>query len=606
MEKANLEKTINQIFEEKYIVPLYQRNYAWGSEEIQQLLQDIYESFNKNSTGNYFIGSLIVLKRRSGDFEVIDGQQRLTTLSLIAKKLDSQNLKSQKLFFDSRPEVENFLSHFYQSGTISDSTNNHLISHFKAAVEFIDATNLDSKSDVPRLLNEMGAGDFTNFKEYFFNNVILVRVEIPNDTDVAHYFEVMNNRGEQLEKHEILKATMLEKLSADEENSILFSKIWDACSQMNSPLQSMFEVKDRVDFFGEAYDDYTFKIAENKSEDNDNQSNFGNQAYTINDILSDNELKINNSESKEGSEKNESIIDFPNFLMHVLRLHLRKDVPLNGDELIDVFKSFEADIKPMEFIRSLLFYRTVFDRYILKSVEDIDAEDHYKWSLLKPELYHYEKQDQDRLVYKNTFDDQERIVKGLSMLQVTFRTRKYKNWLQEVLSWFDKDIHISKEKFQNKLDTLILNTFNSNELYKPIFDDLPLALGTATPHFLFNFIDYLMWVEGMEKHNFEFKYRNSVEHHLSQSARKENNEKYIDHLGNLCLVSKGGNSKMNNESPVGKAKVGHKYYREDLPPKQKRMYDLTNSNSDWGSKEIQKHYDELKDLLSERKEILGL
>ena len=63
---------------------------------------------------------------------------------------------------------------------------------------------------------------------------------------------------------------------------------------------------------------------------------------------------------------------------------------------------------------------------------------------------------------------------------------------------------------------------------------------------------------------------------------------------------------MNNESPVGKAKVGHKYYREDLPPKQKRMYDLTNSNSDWGPKEILEHYDELKDLLSERKEILGL
>lgn len=606
MEKVNLEKTINQIFEEKYIVPLYQRNYAWGSEEIQQLLQDIYESFNKNSTGNYFIGSLIVLKRRNGDFEVIDGQQRLTTLSLIAKKLDSQNLKSQKLFFDSRPEVENFLSHYYQSDTISDSTNNHLISHFKAAVEFIDSTNLDSKSEVPRLLNEMGENDFTNFKEYFFNNVILVRVEIPNDTDVAHYFEVMNNRGEQLEKHEILKASLLEKLSADEENSILFSKIWDACSQMNSPLQSMFGVKDRIDFFGEAYDDYTFKTAKNSSEDNDKQSNFGNQAYTINDILSDNELKINNSEIKEGSEKNESILDFPNFLMHVLRLYLKKDVPLNGDELIDVFRMHEADIKPVEFIHSLFFYRTVFDRYIIKTFEDEDAEDHYKWSLLKPERYHYEKKNQNSLVYKNTFNDQERIVKGLSMLQVTFRTRKYKNWLQEVLSWFDNDIHISKEMFQNKLDNLILNTFNSNHLFKPIFDDIPLSLGTATPHFLFNFIDYLMWIQDKETHTFEFKYRNSVEHHLSQSARKENNEKYIHHLGNLCLVSKGGNSKMNNESPVGKAKVGHKYYREDLPPKQKRMYDLTNSNSDWGPKEIQEHYDELKDLLSERKEILGL
>ncbi|WP_034890406.1 DUF262 domain-containing protein [Gillisia sp. Hel_I_29] len=607
MEKVNLEKSINQIFDEKYIVPLYQRNYAWGSEEIQQLLQDIYESFVKNPTGNYFIGSLIVLKRRNRDFEVIDGQQRLTTLSLIAKKLDSQNLKSQKLFFDSRPEVENFLSHFYQSGIIADSTNNHLISHFKAAVEFIDATNLDSKSDVPHLLNEMEENDFTNFKKYFFNNVILVRVEIPNDTDVAHYFEVMNNRGEQLEKHEILKASLLKKLSDNEEESLRFSKVWDACSQMNSPLQSLFVVGDRVRFFGEEYNEYMFDIDPSDKSQN-NRSDNVKHSLNINEVISGIDLNYRDPEIKEIADKNESIIDFPNFLMHVLRLYLNEDVPLNGDDLLDVFRTFEEHIDPMAFIDYLFFYRTVFDRYVIKASEDENAEDHYKWSLLKPELYHYEKRDQDRLIYKNTFEKQDRIIKGLSMLQVTFRTKKYKNWLQELLSWFENgdDLDISKEVFQTKLDGLILDIFNSNQVYNSIFDESSLSLGTTTPHFLFNFIDYLMWLQDKETQTFEFKYRNSVEHHLSQSARKENNEKYIDHLGNLCLVSKGGNSKMNNESPVGKAKVGHKYYREDLPPKQKRMYDLTNSNSDWGPKEIQKHYDELKDLLSERKEILGL
>lgn len=607
MEKVNLEKSINQIFEEKYIVPLYQRNYAWGAEEIQQLLQDIYESFVKKPTGNYFIGSLIVLKRRNGDFEVIDGQQRLTTLSLIAKKLDSQNLKSQKLFFDSRPEVENFLSHFYQSGIITDSTNNHLISHFKAAVEFIDSTNLDSKSEVPRLLNEMEEIDFTNFKEYFFNNVILVRVEIPNDTDVAHYFEVMNNRGEQLEKHEILKASLLEKLSEDEEDSIRFSKIWDACSQMDSPIQSLFVVEDRVDFFGAEYSDYLFEI-ECSDRNQSNKSANAKHSLNINEVLAGLDLNSSDPEVRDLADKNESIIDFPNFLMHVLRLYLKEDVPLNGDDLLDVFRTFEEHIEPMAFIDYLFFYRTIFDRYVIKASEDENAEDHYKWSLLKPELYHYEKRDQNRLIYKNTFEKQDRVIKSLSMLQVTFRTKKYKNWLQELLSWFENgnDLDISKEVFQTKLDGLILDIFNSNQVYNSIFDESPLSLGTTTPHFLFNFIDYLMWVNGMEKHNFEFKYRNSVEHHLSQSARNDNNEKYIDNLGNLCLVSKGGNSKMNNESPVGKAKVGHKYYREDLPPKQKRMYDLTNSNSDWGPKEIQIHYDELKDLLSERKKILGL
>lgn len=607
MERINLEKNIGQIFQDRYVVPLYQRNYAWGAEEIQQLLQDVFESFQKHPTGNYFIGSLIVLKRRNGDFEVIDGQQRLTTLSLIAKILDGDNLKSQKLFFDSRPEVESFLSHFYQSETISDTTNNHLISHFVEAVEIINTTNLDSQSETKHLLNEMSDKDRSDFKKYFFENVILVRVEIPNDTDVAHYFEVMNNRGEQLEKHEILKARILDNLNADEKTTSTFSKIWDACSQMNIPLQSLFHSNERTLFFGDDYNEYRFDI-DNYSQEANNKDSYYEKQENIDAIISNN-FELNNSKSglKEVIPISESIIDFPNFLMHVLSLYLQhEDIPLNGDELLNVFKEYETEIEPMEFIDHLFFYRVVFDRFIIKSVEEEDSEDQYKWSLLKPERYFYEKKEQNRLNYRNSFSNQERIIKGLSMLQVTFRTKKYKNWLLQVLSWFDAgdDIEISEKEFRSRLDKLILETFNGDNQYDSIFREKPFAQGTSTPHFLFNFIDYLMWLDGGEKHNFEFKYRNSIEHHLSQSARNNTNRDYIDNLGNLCLVSKGGNSKMNNESPVGKAKVGHKYYKEHLPPKQKRMYDLTNEKNEWGVDEIQEHYNELVKLLERREEIL--
>ena len=77
----NLVKSIKEIFDtsNKYIIPLYQRNYAWGKEQIEALIQDIYEAY-KNQSSNYYIGSLVVLRRHNGDYEVIDGQQRLTTL----------------------------------------------------------------------------------------------------------------------------------------------------------------------------------------------------------------------------------------------------------------------------------------------------------------------------------------------------------------------------------------------------------------------------------------------------------------------------------------------------------------------------------------------
>ena len=83
----DLGKTLADIFADKYTIPLYQRNFAWRTEEIHQLLQDIYEACRKNPNGNYYIGSLVVMKRHNGDYEVIDGQQRLTVISLIAMLL---------------------------------------------------------------------------------------------------------------------------------------------------------------------------------------------------------------------------------------------------------------------------------------------------------------------------------------------------------------------------------------------------------------------------------------------------------------------------------------------------------------------------------------
>ena len=107
-------KSIKEIFEERYVVPLYQRNFTWGKEQIEQLLQDIFDAYKNDKNGaksNYYIGTLVVIRRRNGIFEVIDGQQRLTVLSLIAKLLGVS--KKSCLYYDSRPEVIEFFDDFY-------------------------------------------------------------------------------------------------------------------------------------------------------------------------------------------------------------------------------------------------------------------------------------------------------------------------------------------------------------------------------------------------------------------------------------------------------------------------------------------------------------
>jgi uncharacterized protein with ParB-like and HNH nuclease domain len=77
--------TIKELFSsDSYIIPIYQRNYAWGEPEITQLIQDIFDYIKKNQ--NYYIGNLIVWERKKLNgisFDTIDGQQRLTTISIL-------------------------------------------------------------------------------------------------------------------------------------------------------------------------------------------------------------------------------------------------------------------------------------------------------------------------------------------------------------------------------------------------------------------------------------------------------------------------------------------------------------------------------------------
>ena len=136
------------------------------------------------------------------------------------------------------------------------------------------------------------------------------------------------------------------------------------------------------------------------------------------------------------------------------------------------------------------------------------------------------------------------------------------------------------------------------------------ALGTYTPHFVFNIIDYLYWVAKRtgranvrytdEIDDFYFRYYNSIEHHLPQSYEDTGNVN-IDNIGNLCLISRRKNSSLNDKAPLEKAKL-----EPGLQPKRKIMYRITHdSNGIWGKKQIMEHCQDIKSLLESRKLILS-
>ena len=76
----SLDLTLAKIFNDFYVVPSFQREYVWETEQVEQLLNDIYDEFTEDQgRTEYFIGSLVVCPGNDGTLDLIDGQQRMTT-----------------------------------------------------------------------------------------------------------------------------------------------------------------------------------------------------------------------------------------------------------------------------------------------------------------------------------------------------------------------------------------------------------------------------------------------------------------------------------------------------------------------------------------------
>lgn len=206
----------------EYIIPLYQRAYAWEDKQLIQLIEDIDDIAED---ANYYIGSLIV-SQQSGRYEVVDGQQRLTSLYLL---LNCLGIKTKPTLTFACREKSNY--------TLRNIEELLLENRSKLDMDRIE---VGIQRGVKILSHELGKAEFD--KESFIKKlakVIVYRIEVPENTDLNRYFEIMNTRGEQLEQHDILKATLMSYLSDDSEKG-LFAKIWDACSDMTGYVQMHF------------------------------------------------------------------------------------------------------------------------------------------------------------------------------------------------------------------------------------------------------------------------------------------------------------------------------------------------------------------------------
>ena len=626
----------------KYKIPIYQRNYAWKEPQIRQLIQDIYDYVEIGDKRKYYIGTLVVRPdKEKNTFEVIDGQQRLTTLSMLVaylKKAPNNTQESEKT------KLENTIT--FQCRQVSTNSLNKIwgknSSDDHEATDPILAGYQILKKSFEDIVGK-ASGNVTNedYLKYLLENVIIYRMPVPEDTDLNHYFEIMNTRGEQLEKHEILKAELLSVFKDNTDTREFYSGIWDACSDMGKYVCP----------------EALLQRSQDKKQDSNDQENKGEnsheQDFTIENIIKKYEDKEgNNAQNNSTEDRYRSIIDFPNFLLLVLKL-MDKETDLDDKKLLEqltvlddkkLLEQFNEKIlneetkkdKVEEFFGILLKARYLFDNYVIK--RDLSSG---KW-ILKSLSKENGKED-----LKNTFDDDSKnkqILMLLSMFEVSFPNYSYKSWLFETLKYLtgnaqncesgykifstnfidclptwnmvDADGYINHlEEYTNKKRceygefVCPVNVDNLNK-----FDKMACSIeeqrcgavnlenfdafdkGTAVPNFIFNLLDYKLWKKKEANYkDFEFTYRDSVEHFYPQNPIGGKPVENVDSFGNLCLITSDMNSRLNNLLPSAKRDIW-KASKSQPSIKLSKMLETEK----WDEEAIEMHKKEMLNVLFDK------
>ena len=608
MVETHISLSVNRLLnEDTYAIPLYQRNFAWTYDEIEQLLNDVADAFQENRD-NYYIGTLVVNKEND-IFKIIDGQQRTTALNLIALALKHEfgfdRLKAVNLTFPARKKSNKNIQKLFTKQEISEGDENELTrgyGHAKDALKkVLEERQLDPKS----------------FVDYLFEKVIIFRSILPEDLDLNLYFERFNSRGEQLEAHEILKAQMMSKFGEVQEMAQKFARIWDACAEFDKPVASQFKMRrkraddfqERECIFGWHFTNYSFHNIYNDIDFHQNERR------KLSDILG---KKINekNIEVEKDFGDYTTIIDFPTFLLHVLAIAEGKktdEIQLDDKKLLALFDIKNKDKAwVIEFSEFLLRIKHIFDNYIVRnSNTDSSSRNKDEWFLQKGTYYEYQPNGKAKEHYiveerftKNTFSDSEinqNIILLQSMFAVTFTANRDSRWLYEILQFLFNNIEeLNQTEFASQFKDF-LEKMAVRYAEESLFDkDGNIKRYGAIRVYDFNFIDYVLWkncsdlkgkYSSVEFEDFKFTYRRSIEHWFPQHPNSDEifekiDDKFLHSFGNLCIITDSQNSKFGNLVPIAKYNQWQDiFYRQSL--KLQMMAEITSKkDSGWGLKQI--------------------
>lgn len=238
-----LSKIFSADFE--YHIPGYQRPYAWTEEETGILFDDLYEFFQTEAVDNYFLGSIVLIKDENKPYaDVIDGQQRLTTLSILFSVMANS--------FHTEAYRNNCKKYLQEEGNIlegiaaqpriflrdwdQDFFSKYIQDIQLDALVQIDPVTLDTEAKMHiqkncTVLREKFSevfndeNDLLKFTQFILTRCFLVVVSTPNQESAFRVFSVMNSRGLDLLPTDIIKSMTIGKLLKDEEQK--YTEKWE-------------------------------------------------------------------------------------------------------------------------------------------------------------------------------------------------------------------------------------------------------------------------------------------------------------------------------------------------------------------------------------------
>ncbi|MGN8418013.1 DUF262 domain-containing protein [Helicobacter pylori] len=226
-------------------IPIYQRPYQWTKENCEKLLDDLFFNYENDRESDYFCGSLVLVKSdpnsKTATYDIVDGQQRLSTFILLAKVLadlyndclDPEYLEYLQASWKDRYTERKRLS-FNTIGSNAEYDFQDALEHFNDSQasknKIIENNYLKNAICLKNYLEKKEIKNINNFIDWLYCNVVFITITCPDADKALRIFNVLNARGLALNATDIFKGELLKELAKEEDQKKLVSR-WNALSQ---------------------------------------------------------------------------------------------------------------------------------------------------------------------------------------------------------------------------------------------------------------------------------------------------------------------------------------------------------------------------------------